>query len=71
LDRNARRFFFLLFELEVKKDRMPKPRGLRPMFRREEEVEDVLEVLESARDRRETFEGWCCGWGIMVGYCGV
>jgi hypothetical protein len=49
----ARRFFFFLErdEVEVKKERMPKPRGWREMLRREEEVEDEAEVLESARDR--------------------
>jgi hypothetical protein len=60
LDRKARRFFFFElwdFALEVKKERMPKPRGFREIFRREDEVEDVFEVLESARDRSETLEG--------------
>lgn len=72
MDRYARRFFFFLDpELEAKKERMPKPRDLREMFRSEDEVEDVFEVLESARDRREAFEGWCCGCGIMGEYCGA
>jgi hypothetical protein len=47
----------LLRELDVKNERIPKPRLLREMFSRDEDVEDEEDVLDSARGRTDA---WAC-----------
>lgn len=63
-----RRFRTFLVDEEAKNERKPKRRFLREMLRREDEVDDEDEVLESARERIEEREAWeciggCWGWG--------